>query len=184
MSKPFEKVNSHEVYHGKVLNVRVDTVRYNEKDIKWEIVEMGSAVVVMPLIEEDKFVMIHQYRYVTGKFIWEFPAGRAHDNEQLELCAQRELAEECGYRARQFKKVLTYYPSPGVMTEVMHLFIAHDLYESHTAQPDDDEIIRTEVLDAATIDTMIQKGEIQDAKTILAFYYWQLHKEELKAHFL
>jgi len=175
MENPFQKIKRKEIYRGKVITVHVDTVRYRDMQLQWEIVEQGNSVVVMPLVDSEHFLLIHQYRYTAGTFIWEFPAGRAHDNESLELCAQRELEEECGFRARHMKKVLTYYPSPGISTEEMHLFFAYSLYESKELRQDEDEVIQTKVLPVDTIDTMIKNGEIIDAKTILAFYHFKLH---------
>ena len=179
MDEPFKKLNSEQAYQGKVINVRVDTVRYQERNFKWEIVEMGNAVVIMPFCSENKLLMISQYRYPVGTFLWEFPAGRAHESESLELCAQRELEEECGYRARHLQKLLTYYPSPGVITEVMHLYFARDLYEAREALPDEDEIINVAPLPIDSIEDMIKRGEIVDAKTILAFYHFKLYSKEL-----
>ncbi len=179
MSEPFKKIKTERIYNGKVINVRVDTVKYKDNKIKWEIVEQGNAVVIMPFMGDNKFILINQYRYTTGGFIWELPAGRAHDNESLELCAQRELEEECGYRAKTIKKMLTYYPSPGVSNEIMHLFFAKDLYEATDARPDDDEIIRTEMLSLGNIEDMINNGTIKDAKTILAFLYFKNYRNKL-----
>ena len=176
MNQPFQKIKHEEIYHGKVINVCVDTVRYKDKNIKWEIVEQGNSVVVLPMIDNNTFLLIHQYRYTAGEYIWELPAGRAHNDESLELCAQRELEEECSYRARSIKKILTYYPSPGVSTEIMHIFFATDLYEAQNACPDDDEIIRTEALPIDRIEAMIKNREIQDAKTILAILYFKAYK--------
>ena len=93
MSEPFKKIKSEKIYDGKVINVRLDTVRYKGKDLTWEIVEQGTAVVVLPLIDDNKCILINQYRYTVGSFIWELPAGRAHNHESLELCALRELEE-------------------------------------------------------------------------------------------
>lgn len=177
MEKPFKKIKSELRYQGRVLNLHVDTIEYRDRSFEWEIVELGNAVVIMPLIRPDAFVMLYQYRYTIDDYIWEFPAGRAEDNEPFELSAQRELEEECGYRARSMKKVLEYYPSPGVVTEKMHLYLAEGLYASDTATADPDEIIHTEILPVAKIDKMIASGEIQDAKTILAFYHFKLYHQ-------
>jgi ADP-ribose pyrophosphatase len=179
MKQPFERIKTEEVYHGRVINVRVDTVRYENKDLRWEIVEMGNAVVVVPVLKKDTFVLLYQYRYTAQKFIWEFPAGRAEDGEDFEVCAQRELGEECGYNAKRLVKSLSYYPSPGVITEVMHLYFAFDLYKKNDFIPDEDEIIETKIVTAADIEAMIKRGEIQDAKTILAFYHYMINKETL-----
>jgi ADP-ribose pyrophosphatase len=179
LREPFKKVGSRTVYEGRVINVRVDTIEYKEKQINWEIVEMGNAVVIVPVIEPDTFILLYQYRYTAQKFIWEFPAGRAEAGESLEVCAQRELAEECGYRAQRLKQSLSYYPSPGVITEKMYLYFAFDLYEQTDALQDEDEIIETRVINRRQLDQMIRSGQIQDAKTILAFYHYCLHRETL-----
>jgi len=178
MEHPFKKVDTQEVYHGRVINVHVDTVEYKNKELKWEIVEMGNAVVVVPIIKKDTFIILRQYRYTAKQFIWEFPAGRAEEGENFELCAQRELAEECGYNAKRLMKTLSYYPSPGVITEMMHLYFAFDLFEKNDLAPDEDEIIEVKIVSADEIDTMIASGEIQDAKTILAFYHYKINQRQ------
>lgn len=176
---PFKKIATNTVYRGRVINVHIDTVNYEGKDITWEIVEMGNAVVVIPLIDKNKFVILKQFRYTTKKHIWEFPAGRADEGETFENCAQRELEEECGYRAKRLKKLVSYYPSPGVITEKMHLFLAQDLYRSEEAQKDEDEIIEHHIIEADEIERMIHSGEIEDAKTILAFLYYKSYRDNI-----
>ncbi len=173
----FEKLNSKVVYEGRVIDVRIDRVRYKDREFDWEIVEMGNAVVIIPVISPGKFILINQYRYTAKKFIWEFPAGRAEDGEDLEVCANRELEEECGYSAKYFKKGLSYYPSPGVITEKMHLFYAYGLFERRELEGDYDEIINVSIVRESEIDNMIKNGDIEDAKTILAFYHYKLNKE-------
>jgi ADP-ribose pyrophosphatase len=179
MSELFRKIQSKEIYHGRVINLKVDTIRYKDKDIKWEIVEQGEAVVIIPYLGNRTFLVLEQFRYTVGKFIWEFPAGRIEKGEDLAIAANRELEEESGYRAHRLKKLLSYYPSPGVCTEVMHLMLAQDLVEAHTALPDDDEIIRTKTKTFDEIEKMILTGEIQDAKTILAFFYYKIYEKNI-----
>ncbi len=174
MADEFVKNASNYVYNGRVIDVRVDEVQYRDKTFNWEIVEMGNAVVIVPVISPGKFVLLYQYRYTVGKYIWEFPAGRAEEGEDYVVAAKRELAEECGYDSDNLQKVLTYYPSPGVITEKMHLYFAFDLYENRSLVGDYDEIIKTEIVDEERMQSMIDSGEIEDAKTILAFYHYQL----------
>lgn len=179
--EPFKKLKSRTVYQGRVIDVRLDTIEYKDKKIDWEIVEMGNAVVIVPIIKPDTFVLLYQYRYTAQKYIWEFPAGRAEEGEALDECAQRELAEECGYRAKRLQPSLSYYPSPGVITEVMYLYFASDLYEVTDAVRDEDEIIQTRILERSQIHQMIRSGQIQDAKTILAFYHYCLNYDQIIA---
>jgi len=179
MVESFQKISTKTIYKGRVIDVRVDKVAYKNKEINWEIVEMGDAVVIVPIIKPDTFVILHQYRYTAQKYIWEFPAGRAEDGEAFEVCAQRELEEECGYNARKFHHALSYYPSPGVITEIMHLYFAAGLYEKSDRLPDEDEIIDIKTVSAHEIEDMIKQGRIQDAKTILAYYHYTLNREAI-----
>ena len=142
-------------------------------DIKWEIVQQEEAVIVIPCVDKNNLLLINQYRHTIGKYIWEFPAGRKKRNEDVHVCAQRELGEECGYHAAQLQSCIKYYPSPGVSTEIMHLCIAQKLEKSCSLQPDADEIITTEVKSLEDIEEMILTGKIEDAKTILAFFYYK-----------
>ena len=179
MDQPFKQIDHTEIYSGRVLDLHVDTVSYQDRTFKWEIVAMGHAVVVVPVLREDEFIILHQYRYTARDYIWEFPAGRAEEGESFETSAQRELEEECGYRANRLIPSLRYYPSPGVLTEQMHLFYAFDLYEKNEASADDDEIIQQRIIHASELETMIDSGAIYDAKTILAYYHYKLHKRSL-----
>ena len=178
-ANPFKKIKRNEIYKGRVIDLCVDTVEYDNKEIKWEIIKSLNAVVVVPYLGNDKFVMVYQYRYTLGGYMWEFPAGRVEEGEDLIEGAQRELEEECQYRAGHMEICLNYFPSPGVFTERMTLLFASDLYKASNAQPDIDEIIHVKILSYNEIKEKIESGEIIDAKTILAFYHISLNKDKL-----
>ena len=158
-------------YKGKVIDIQLDTVEYDGRRFTWEIGVMGNAIVIVPEVAPGKFVLIHQYRHAIGEYLWEFPAGKIEDGEDIEECLQRELDEECSYRARAVERLLTFYPTPGICTEKMYLYRARDLYHSEECERDIDEIIETHIFNGNTIEKMINDGEIVDGKTILAYYY-------------
>jgi len=102
--------------------------------------------------------------------MWEFPAGTCDGKESPLICAKRELQEETHFAAKKFKKLLSFYPTPGVSTELMHLYVATNLIPKQGI-PDEDEVIEVAYFSPKEISRMIDTGKIQDAKTILAFLY-------------
>lgn len=135
-----------------------------------QILEHPGAVVLLPRLEKDKYILIKQFRFAAGKWLWEWPAGGIEKGESLKASATRELMEEAGYRPRKLTKVTEFYPTPGISGEIMHLFLAERLVPESAPQ-DHDEDIRTQVFSLAKIGKMIQKGQIEDAKTIVGYFY-------------
>jgi ADP-ribose pyrophosphatase len=124
-----------------------------------------GAVVVLPLLEGDRVVMIRNYRHAVEKELWELPAGTREPGESPIETAGRELEEETGYRAGGMKPLCEFYTSPGVSTERMFAFVATDL----TPVPqrlEDGEQIRVEVVPIARIRSMLMDGELADGKSI------------------
>jgi len=136
-----------------------------------EIVEHPGSAVIIPVLDEKKpvIVLIRQYRYAVGKWLIELPAGTKDKAESALACAKREIVEETGYKAAKIKKIASLFPSAGMMTEKMDLFLATGLSKAY-AEADFDEQIKvfTATLDAAL--AMIRSGKIQDAKTIAGIY--------------
>ena len=92
-----------------------------------EVVLHNGAVAIIPVIDEDNILLVKQFRYPTDKILLELPAGTLNKNENPKSCAKRELEEETGYRAKKMMPLITYYPSIGYNTEVIHCFIASGL---------------------------------------------------------
>ncbi len=130
----------------------------------------GSAV--MMAIENERVLLVHQYRLPAKKMMWELPAGKMDPGETVEETAKRELAEETGYSAKSWQKLVSYFPSPGFVEERMTLFVAQDL-TAGTATPMDDERIEMRWFSFAEMRDMIRKNEIEDGKTITGFLMWE-----------
>ena len=125
----------------------------------------GSAVVV--LNDKGEVALLRQYRPVAQGWLWEIPAGKRDDNEEPFITARRELQEEAGVIASHWQELGAVYSSPGVYTEVIHLYLATGLTEVGSA-PDEDELFELHWLAFSEAVAMAQDGRISDAKTIIA----------------
>jgi ADP-ribose pyrophosphatase len=169
-SKPGIKVvSSRTVYHGPVFRVVSDQViEPGGLQVRRDIVRHQGSVVIMAVDEsngEPQLLLERQYRYAPGEYLWELPAGRVDDGESELAGAKRELIEETGFRARQWKRVLRYYASPGFLDETMAIYLARDLTRG-PAQPEDDENIKTRFFPLSTVIQMAVSGRLLDGKTI------------------
>ena len=131
-------VASAEQYQGKIISVRTDTVRVPEgTTMEREVVEHPGAVGVVALDPGDRVLMIRQYRHAVGRLLWELPAGlRDVAGEPTAQAARRELLEETGYRARDWRVLVDYFSSPGIINERIRVFLARDLEEVLLADRD------------------------------------------------
>lgn len=169
---PYKILKSQPIYRGRAVQLAVDRVELpNGTVMSREIIHHPGAAVMIPLLDKNTILLIRQFRYSAARFIWEFPAGTASPGEAPLRCARRELEEETGYKARSWKKLLTFYPTPGVSTEVMHLYLAWNLKKTQ-AHPEEDEILELKTFRVTEIDRMIRAGQIIDGKTILGFHHF------------
>ena len=160
-------LNSARLYEGKIINLRVDTVELPDKKYsKREIVEHAGAAAVVPLTMDGQVILVKQFRKPLEEIILEIPAGRLETKESPEKCALRELAEETGYSGGSLEKLISFYPSPGFSTEVIHIFIARDLTEGN-AKPDEDEYLEVMKFPLEEALKMVEAGIIKDSKTII-----------------
>ena len=136
--------------------------------IKRSVVRHIGSAVVMAVDAKKRILLVRQYRLPADRYLWELPAGRLDAGETPLQAARRELAEETGYRARTWKKLASFWVSPGYVEERMTIFLATELKEG-AATPMDDERIETAWFTRKQIAQMIEKGEIQDAKTMIGF---------------
>jgi ADP-ribose pyrophosphatase len=161
------QIDSKPVFSGKILGVRVDTVRLPDGNTATrEIVEHGGAVVMVPMPDAESVILVRQYRHPTGQIMLELPAGALGKGEDPDHSAAREMAEETGFVPRQLEKLLEFYVAPGYCQEKLHLYLATDLVPQK-AQGDPDEFVETEVISLAAALNKIASGEICDAKTII-----------------
>ncbi len=159
-------IRSKLVFEGRVLNLKVDTVKLpNGKEAAREVVVHPGAVAVAAVTEAGELLLIKQFRYPVGQVIWEIPAGKLEKGENPLVCAKRELAEETGYGAKQWKHLSTFFTTPGFSDEVMYIYLASGLHTDNKTA-DDDEFIELHHVPFAKALNMITNGEIKDAKTI------------------
>ncbi len=174
-------LKSEKVFEGRLIGVRKDEVRLpNGRMSVREVVEHPGAVAIVPLLEDDRVVLVRQFRYAVGKALMEIPAGTRHPNEPPEECAQRELREETGYIAQQLTHLTDFYVAPGYSTELIHLFVATGLQPAKGEQ-DEDELVEVVTLPLSEAVAAIERGEVQDAKTIvgLLWVWWQRGSEQV-----
>ncbi|HXN05981.1 MAG TPA: NUDIX hydrolase [Nitrospiria bacterium] len=158
---------SKRVYDGKLLKIELDRVTLPNGNVAdLEMIHHPGASAVVPLLEDGNILLVHQYRYAAGGFIFEIPAGKLDSGEDPLACAGRELEEETGYRAGRYTKLLSFLTTPGFCDEVIHIYIAEDLV------PGKQDLEENEVLEIRKIPftktmEMIASGEIRDGKTII-----------------
>jgi ADP-ribose pyrophosphatase len=134
-----------------------------------QILEHGGAVVIVPRVSKGRYLLIRQFRFATNGWLWEFPAGGVEEGETFRGAAIRELIEETSFRPRKISKMISFYPTPGVSAEVMHIFLAEDLVPD-SAEKDEDEEIEIHEFSLAEIGEMIRRKQIIDGKTIVGYY--------------
>lgn len=135
--------------------------------------EHPGAVLILPIANDGKIVMIRQYRPSIRRWIYEFPAGTLESSESPKVCAQRELAEEAQLQADEWHAIGESLPAPGFCNETQYLFVAKQLSPC-AAEMDDDEVIEVVHFTVDEVKRLIAENEIQDSKTIVAFCRAQL----------
>jgi ADP-ribose pyrophosphatase len=141
-------------------------------EIKRAIVQHEGSAVVMPVDDRGRLLLVRQYRLPARQYLWELPAGRLDPGEKVLAAAKRELNEETGYRARKWKRLLSFYPSPGFLAEKMSIFLATDLVEGE-AKPMEDERIEVRWFSAREVEEWIRAGKVLDGKTVVGFCAWK-----------
>jgi len=165
-------VKSKMVFRGNVFGVRRDEVVEpgGVRAIREVITHPGS-VVVLPVFEDGRILMIRQYRHATRQYLWELVAGRIDEGETVKKAAARELKEETGYKARRFREFLDMFPTPGFLEERMHLLLAEGLTEGE-AEPEADEKIISHAYRVEELKQMMKNGKLRDGKSIAGILYY------------
>jgi len=163
-----ERVESEEVYAGKLFRVYRDRVRLPSGRLTTrEIVRHPGSVGIIPRDADGRIVLVRQFRYVAGREMWEIPAGTLDKpGEEIPAAARRELAEEAGFEAERWTMLGTAYLMPGYCDERMTFFLAEDLSptESH---PELDESFKVNPFDSHDLQVLRASGQLLDAKTLL-----------------
>jgi ADP-ribose pyrophosphatase len=166
-------VSGEQVFRGLLLDVRRDIVAMPDgHHATREYVVHPGAVTVVPVLDDGRLVMERQYRYPVGRVMLEFPAGKLDHGEPPLDCAVRELAEETGYRAREWAVAGTLHNAIGYSTEVIHIVFARGLTAGARAL-DHGELIDLALLSEGELDAAGGRGELTDAKTLIALMWLQ-----------
>ena len=167
--KKVRVLSSREVYRGPAFWVtRDEVIEPGGIKARRDIVRHTGSVVILPLEDsgsERRILLERQYRHAAQQYLWELPAGRIDEGENELTAAKRELLEETGYSAGKWKRILTFYASPGFVAETMSIYLARDL-RAGVAQPEADEVIAMRFFPVSAALRMVLSGTIRDAKTI------------------
>lgn len=175
-----QKLSSETLYKGKIFDINLDSIREGDVEYKREIVVHKGSCVVIPVFDDGTVALVRQYRHAAGKYLLEIPAGTLNAGERPEVGAARELEEEIGVIAEKIEKISEFYVSPGFLTEKMHLYLATGLTETQQML-ESDEILMVERLPLAKALKMVEKREIEDAKTIIGLMLLA-NRTQLHAH--
>ena len=158
-------VNKKYIYHGRIINVRCDDAELpNGKPCTREVVEHNGGVCVAALNENDELLFVRQFRYPYMEVILELPAGKLELGEDPFESGKRELEEETGCVAGEYRDLGKFYPSPGYCGEIIHLYAAKELTFTHQ-HLDEDEFLNVEKIHIDKAVEMILNNEIRDGKT-------------------
>jgi len=160
------------IFTGRKIQVAVDeTLGPTGQPVRRDVVLHPGAVAILPLIDADHVCLLRNQRPIVGATLWEIPAGTLEPGEPPDQAAPRELAEETGYLAKHWRKLAEFLPSPGVLSERTHLYLAQDL----TPGPmnlEADEQIEPHIVTWREAVRWALDGTIQDAKTLIAVLLW------------
>jgi ADP-ribose pyrophosphatase len=169
-------IKKDKLFSGKIIDLYLEEVSLpNGKTSKREIIKHPGAVAVIAITDDNKIVMVRQYRKAMERVLVEIPAGKLEKGEEPHVTAKRELEEETGYTCESLTPLLSFYTSPGFADELVHLFIANglrkDTIEHHL---DEDEFVDLLEITLEEAQEMIDNKEIYDAKTAYAVQFLQL----------
>src|SRR5919206_2577744 len=167
--KPWKTLTSRPIYANKWMRLREDLAELPDgRTTIYGVVTFGQCVGVLPFLDDDRVLMVRQYRYVQGEnHRWEMPTGGVHPGEDPLAAAQRELQEEVGYSAGRLEWVSTYYTSKSVCDETAHLYLGYDLVPA-ALRPDETEFLEIAALPFAEVLDLVLASEIRDSMTVIA----------------
>lgn len=158
---------------GGFLTVRKDTVRLPDQTLATrEFIVHSGAVAVIPLLDDGRAVLVRQYRYPLSTQLLEFPAGKIDPGESVFRCAQRELAEETGYRAKEWARATRLHNAAAYSTEGIEIWFARGLKPGPQSL-DPGEFLRVETWELGDLERMAQSGALTDAKTLIGLLWWR-----------
>lgn len=165
---PFEFIRSEVLLQGRAFKIRRDTLKTPDgQETKYEIIEHGGSVIIIPVDADGNILFVRQYRHAAGTSLLELPAGTRNGDETFEECAAREIREETGMEAGKFQRIGEFYLAPGYSTEFMTVYLATDL-KSNPLEADYDEFLSVEKIPIRETFQRVEQGEIPDAKSLAA----------------
>lgn len=164
-----------EVYRCKLFWVTEDEAEEEGFQMHRSVVRHRGSAVMMAVDDDDRILLVQQYRLPAGKRMWELPAGKVDEGETVLQSAKRELVEETGYSAENWKELVSFFPSPGYVEEKMTLFVATGLTEGE-ATPMEDERIEKRWFTKQEIEDLIDTNAIDDGKTLIGYLLWNRSK--------
>jgi len=164
-------LDSKTVYRGRLLTVKEDRVRLPDgAESRREYIEHQGAVMILPLFEDFSVLLEYQYRYPLRAHTWELPAGKLEAGEERLVCAQRELLEETGYVASEWRHLGVLHPCVGYSNERIDLYLARRLvHEGHEGE--EGEFIHTIRIALDDGLAMLERGEITESKTVMGLLW-------------
>jgi ADP-ribose pyrophosphatase len=167
------RIDGRTVFEGRILTLEVDRVRTpgGGESVR-EVIRHPGASVMVPVTDDGKVLFVRQFRYPTGGVLLELPAGKLDPGEDPQICAERETAEETGFRPRRTEKLGEFYTAPGFTDELVRAFLVTDLVAAPEAEADADELVELVSLSLPEYRDLIARGEIRDAKTLAAMALW------------
>ena len=155
------------MHRGPVFDVVREQIKISGHRVEWDIIHHPGAAVILPMLGRSRIVFVRQYRRAAGRRILELPAGTLEPGEPPLACARRELREETGWTASRWRRLIEFYPAPGISTERMVLYRAEGLRLTGHAEPEAGEVLQTVILSVPEALARIRTREICDAKSIL-----------------
>jgi ADP-ribose pyrophosphatase len=172
------------IFSGKVFRVERDLVRLsNGRIVPMEIVRHRGSVVLLPQPSAARIILVRQFRYVVGRWIWELPAGSIERGETPARAARRECEEETGWRPGRVRWLGAYYPSPGFCDEVMLFYVCSALTRpARAAEGDVDEELEPRVFTLREARRLVEQGRILDMKTLAGLVLLSRRPEGRRLH--
>lgn len=165
---PFKLLKSEILLKGRAFAIRRDWMKTPDgRETKFDIIEHGGSVVLVPLDADGNLLFVRQYRHAAGQDLLELPAGTLDEGEAPEVCAAREIREETGFAAGKLEKLGEFYLAPGYSTEFMIVYLATDL-KHDPLEADADEFLSVEKIPVKDALGMAERGEVPDAKSLAA----------------
>lgn len=173
----FELLKTETLLQGRAFKIRRDTLKTPDgRETKFDIVEHGGSVVIVPVDADGNILFVRQYRHAANMDMLELPAGTRDGDEPFEDCAAREIREETGMEAGKLIHVGSFYLAPGYSTEYMGVFLATDL-KHNPLEADDDEFLSVEKMSIKDAFALAERGDMPDAKSLAALLMVKPHLE-------